>query len=148
MKSSCYNITLADDFVHDELNQSDREKFVLHLDKCKECQNEVAHLRQLGLTLNAVYSLHLDGRFNYKILANLRKEERAEERKEIRIAAEDIVISLATLLAIVIFSLQMFDRPDVSPVEMVGSMTNIERSSVGQQPFSKDQVLELVMRSK
>lgn len=146
MKSNCYNITLADEFVHGELSPIERDKFVPHLETCTECQKEVRLLRQLGETMNAAYAINLDERFNYRIVNNLRKEENAEDRKEIRIALEDIVISLATLLVIALFSLQMFNRPTVSQVEMVGSLTNIEMSSVEQQDLSNDQVLELVIQ--
>jgi thiol-disulfide isomerase/thioredoxin len=148
MKRDCHNTAFADDFVHDELSQDERERFMLHLETCSECRIEVEHLRQLAEELNAAYSPHLDETFNYRILNNLRKEELAEERKEMRVAFEDIVISLATLLVIVILGFQVFDRPTVSPVEMVGSLTNIEKSSLEQGNFSNDQVLELVLRSK
>ena len=148
MKDKCYNITYADSFVHGELDKSEQDKFETHLETCGECRGEVEDLRRLARALNSACSPRLDETFNYKILNNLRKQERAEERKEIRIALEDIVISLATLLAIVILGIQVFNRPVVSPVEMAGSLTNIEKVSVGPKSLSNDQVLELVMRSK
>jgi len=146
MKSNCHNIIFADGFVHDELDRSEQDKFMLHLETCSECRNEVQYIRRLAETLNTAYSPLLDETFNYNIVKNLRKEELAEERKEIRVAFEDIVISLATLLVIVILGLQVFDRPSVSPVEMAGSLTSIERISLEQENLSNDQVLELVFR--
>jgi anti-sigma factor RsiW len=148
MKNDCRNITLADGFVHGELDSDERDRFMLHLEKCSECRSEVNHLRQLGKVLNAAYFSQLDETFNYRILKNLRKEELDEERKGIRIAFEDMAISFATLLMILILGLQLFDRPTVSPVEMVGALTNVERTSVEEQALSNDQVLEMVMRSK
>jgi hypothetical protein len=148
MKSNCHNITNVDGFVHDELSKNERDNFVHHLETCGECRNEVERLRQIAAALNSAYSLHLDETFNYRIVNSLRKEERKEGRKEIRVAFEDIVISLATLLAIVILGIQIFDRPPVSQDEMMGSLTNIEKSSLQQKNLSNDQVLELVLRSK
>lgn len=148
MRSNCYNITYADDFVHDELNKDEQDKFKKHIETCDECRNEVGRLRQISESLNAAYSLHLDETFNYRIVNNLRQEEREEGRMEIRIAFEDIVISLATLFALVVLGIQVFDRPTVSQTEMVGSLTNIEKSSLDQENLSNDQVLELVLRSK
>ncbi len=148
MKSNCHNISSADGFVHDELTKDEQDKFKLHLETCSECRSEVERLNRISETVNAAYFVSLDETFNYGIVNNLRQEKRDEERKEIRIAFEDIVISLVTLVAIVILGLQMFDRPSISPVEMAGSLTNVERVSVEQQTISNDQVLELVMRSK
>ncbi|HUI30882.1 MAG TPA: zf-HC2 domain-containing protein [Candidatus Acidoferrales bacterium] len=148
MKSKCYNVFRADDFVHGELDQSEQDEFKLHLETCDECRSEVEHLHRLAGTLNAAHSFHLDERFNYSVVSSIRQQRSVSEGKELRIALEDIVISLATLLVIVILGLQMFERPTISPVEMVGSLTNIERSSVDQETLSNDQVLELVVRSK
>jgi hypothetical protein len=148
MKSKCYNFDSADGFVHGELNKDERASFESHIETCGACRDEVQRLRGLGGALNRAYSFHLDETFNYRIVNNLRREERAEERKEIRIAFEDIVISLATLLVLVILSIQIFDRPTVSPVEMAGSLTTVEKSSLEQANLSNDQVLELVLRNE
>lgn len=148
MKSDCQYIAYSDAFVHGELDEIERDKFNAHLGACEECRNEVKSLNRLAETLNSAYCADLDETFNYGILNNLRNQERAEGRKEIRIAFEDIVISLATLLVIVILGLQAIDRPTVSPVEMAGQLTNVERSSLDQENLSNDQVLELVLRSK
>jgi len=148
MNSSCYKVARADSFVHGELSQSEHNEYMLHLEKCNDCREEVKRLGQLGEALNNAYLYPLDETFNYRVVNTIRVQERTKERKEIRIAFEDIVISLATLLIIAVFTLRMFDRPTVSPVEMVGSLTNVEMSSVEQQALSNDQVLELVLRSK
>ena len=148
MKNDCYYITQADGFVHGELTENEQIEFEHHLESCDQCRSEVEYLKKLSGGLNAAYSSRLDETFNYRIIKNLRSEGLAENRKEMRGALEDIVISLATLLIIVILGIQMFDRSPVSPVEMVGSLTNAEKISVEQQSLSNDQVLELVMRSK
>ncbi len=130
------------------LDKYELKEFEQHIVDCGECRNEVEFLRKLTGLLDASYSYHLDETFNYKVVRNLNKEKRVEERKEIRIALEDIIISLATLLAIFMLGIQLFNRPVVSPFEMSGTLTNIEKSSMEQSSLSNDQVLELVLRSK
>ncbi len=148
MKNNCQYVPFSDAFVHGELNEDEHSRFKSHLEICKECRIEVESLNRLADTLKLSYTADLDENFNYGILRNLRNQELAGERKEIRIAFEDIVISLATLLVIVILGLQAFDRPSVSPIEMVGQLTSFEKSSLDQENLSNDQVLELVLRSK
>ncbi len=148
MGNSCHDSIYVDGFVHGELEKNRLKEFEQHLAACDECRDEIESLRKLGRLLDTSYSYHLDETFNYKIIRNLNKEKKIEERKEIRIALEDIIISLATLLAIVILGIQLFNRPVVYPFEMSGTLTNIEKSSMEQSTLSHDQVLELVLRSK
>ena len=148
MKNDCYNITHADPFVHGEMPPREREEFERHLDDCDQCRREVKDLRSLSENIDAAYSVDLDETFNYSVLNEMRNPGRLGGVKEIRLALEDIVISLATLIVVALLGIQLFNRPAVSPLEMAGSLTNIEKSSAEQQTLSNDQVLELVMRSK
>ena len=148
MGNNCHNLIFADSFVHGELEKDELRKFEQHIVVCDECRNEVESLKKLTGLIDTSHLYHLDETFNYKVVNNLRKDRHAEERKEIRIAFEDIIISLATLLAIVMLSIQLFNRPAVSPFEMSGTLTNIEKSSMEQASLSNDQVLELVLQQK
>jgi hypothetical protein len=148
MKTDCCDITYVDGFVHAELDKTEQDRFKSHLETCGKCRREVERLSHLAKALNAAYSTHLDETFNYSVINSLRANLRPSGVKEVRIAAEDMVITLATLLIIAIISIQVFDRPTVSPAEMAGSLTNIEKISVDQQTLSDDQVMELVMRNQ
>ena len=148
MKNNCHNLIFVDSFVHGELGKDELERFENHIVSCEECRNEIDSLRKLKGLINTSHSYHLDGTFNYRVVNNLRKEKHAEERKEIRIAFEDIIISLATLVAIFVLGIQLFNRPAVSPFEMSGTLTNIEKRSMDQASLSNDQVLELVFQQK
>ncbi|MGO9481238.1 MAG: anti-sigma factor family protein [Candidatus Kryptoniota bacterium] len=139
---------IIDGFVHGELGKDELREFEAHLTVCDECKKETESLRKLKGLLDTSNSYYLDETFNYKVVRNLKKEKRLESRREIRIALEDIVISLATLLAIVILGIQLFSRPVIYRSEMSGTLTNIEKSSVEQTNLSNDQVLELVLRGK
>lgn len=146
MKTDCCDSTYVDGFVHGELDKAEQGKFKIHLETCSECRGEVDRLGQFAETLNAAYSTHLDETFNYSVINSLRASQRPSGVREIRIAVEDIIISLATLLTIAIIGMQLFDRPTVSPAEMAGSLTNIEKISVDQQTLSDDQVMDLVIQ--
>ncbi len=148
MKTDCCDIAYVDSFVHGELGKDEQSKFNIHLESCSGCRGEVERLSHLAETLNAAYSAHLDETFNYSVINSLRASQRPSGVKEVRIAAEDIIISLATLLIIAIISMQIFDRPTVSSAEMAGSLTNIEKISVEQQTLSDDQVLEMVIQPR
>ncbi|MCL4511673.1 MAG: hypothetical protein M1470_11450 [Bacteroidetes bacterium] len=149
MENSCHYSVYVDSFVHGELEESRPcRDFENHLATCNECKEEIKAVSQVKEALINSYSMQLDETFNYHVLNTLRKGKHFEERKEIRIAVEDIIISFATLLAVVLLGIQLFHNPKVSSVEMAGRLTNIEKSSLEQSSLSKDQVLELVLRSK
>ncbi len=148
MENSCRFSVYVDDFVHDGLDQSQRETFRDHLLACSECRQMVGAALKLKESMAVSYQLNLDETFNYRVINTLRNDKHFERGKELRVALEDIVISLATLLAIVLLAIQMFRTPNITTADMVGRLTNIERSSLNQQTLSNDQVLELVMRRK
>ncbi|MCL5268598.1 MAG: zf-HC2 domain-containing protein [Bacteroidetes bacterium] len=148
MDNSCRFSVYVDDFVHGELEQSQRKSFEDHLASCGECRKELEAALRLKESLTASYLADLDETFNYKVINTLRTDGHFERGKEIRVALEDIVISLATLVAVVLLAIQMFRTPSVTTVDMLGRLTNIEKSSLEQPALSNDQVLELVLRRK
>ncbi len=148
MGNSCPFFMYADGFVHNELSGDERERFGEHLLSCPVCNTEVQKLESVRESLEAAYTVRLDAQFNYSVLRSLREKKSNSPIGEIKIAVEDILISLATLVAIALLSIQFFGTPRVSSVEMVGRLTNIERSSIEQTSLSNDQVLELVLRSR
>jgi len=148
MGNSCHYLSYVDNFVHGELEETERKEFEKHPPGCVECRNEIESLRELRHLLESAYAPSLDETFNYGVINALRSQKAIEGKKEIKIAVEDIVISLATLVVIMILGIQLFRSTTVSSVEMVGTLTNIEKSSLEQRSLSNDQVLELVMRSK
>lgn len=148
MENSCHYSAFVDDYVHDEISDRDRSEFERHLRSCRLCAEEVRTLGSMRQSLTDSFSVTLDARFDYAVVSSLRKEHQAGQTKELRLALEDIIISLATLLVIVLIGIQLFNKPKVSSVEMVGKLDNIERSSLEQTKLSNDQVLELVLRNK
>lgn len=148
MENSCHYFAYVDSYVHDELHGKELIDFESHLGSCGQCIEEVANIRRVKDGMTESFSFPLDERFNYSVLSDLRKVRAPQPAREIRIALEDIVISLATLLVIVLIGIQLFHKPEVSSVEMVGRLTNIEKSSLDQTTLSDDQVLELVLRNK
>ena len=148
MENSCHYSQYADGFVHGELNDSEIKEFSNHLSTCSFCGAEVQKIANLRDSLNFAYQFPLDERFNYNVLRSLHQREQIKPIREIKIAFEDILISLATMVAIAILGIQLFGAPKVASVEMAGRLTNIERTSVEQTSLSNDQVLEIVMRSK
>jgi anti-sigma factor RsiW len=148
MENNCHYLMYAESFVQGELEEDKLYEFESHIANCAVCQNEIESLRRLKGLLNSVFSCELDETFNHGVVRNLRAEGKIENRKEVRIALEDIVISVATFLAIIILGFQLFGGPAVSPLEMSGTLTNIEKSSMEQSNISNDQVLELVLRSR
>lgn len=148
MENSCRYFAYVDSYVHDELSGEDRSEFENHLGSCPACSGEIRILGGMKQALTDSFSSSLDARFNYSVVSDLRKTRRPEPTRELRIALEDIFISLATLLVIVLIGIQLFNKPKVSSVEMVGKLDNIERSSLQQSKLSNDQVLELVLRNR
>ncbi len=148
MENSCRYIAYVDDYVHDEMNPDERRDFESHLGSCRKCTEEIEKLTGIQSLLDRSFSVQPDERFNYSVVAELRKRQKPEPAGEIRIALEDIIISLATLMAIVLIAIQLFSRPKISSVDMVGKLDRIERSSMEQTSLSNDQVLELVLRNK
>lgn len=148
MENSCRYLADVESYMHSEMNDSERLEFERHLHSCSQCLGEIEALGRLQKAMTDSFTVSLDERFNYSVISELRKARPAEPVKEIRIALEDIIISLATLLVIVLIGIQLFDKPKVSSVEMVGRLDNIERSSLQQAKLSNDQVLELVLRNK
>ncbi len=148
MKNNCYYIPYVDSYLHGELDEEARLDFERHLPTCPECGSEIESLTQLKRLVTESYDIRLDERFNYNVISDLRKAKGAGAVREMGIALEDILISLATLLVIAVIIIQVFKRPSVSSAEMVGSLTKIERSSLEQSKLSNDQVLELVVRRK
>ena len=148
MKNRCRYIADVDDYVHDEMNPDELQDFESHLGSCCICTGEIERLMRIQDLLERSFSIQPDQRFNYSVVAELRKERKPEPAMGIRIALEDIIISLATLMAIVLIAIQLFSRPKISSVDMVGKLDRIERSSMEQTSLSNDQVLELVLRNK
>ena len=148
MENSCHYFAYVDGYVHDELHGKELIDFELHLGSCAQCTEEVANIGRVKDAVTGSFLFPLDERFNYSVISDLRKVRAPQPAREIRIALEDIVISLATLLVIVLIGIQLFHRPKVSSVEMVGRLTNIEKISLEQTSLSNDQVLELVLRDK
>lgn len=148
MENSCSYLKYVDGYSHGELDGNIRSEFEEHFSSCADCRKELGSVQGLRSALNDSCQLSLDETFNYSVVNELRNEKVGRPAKEIRIALEDIIISLATLLVIVLIGLQIFNKPKVSSVEMAGSLTKIEKSSLEQTRLSNDQVLELVLRSK
>lgn len=148
MGNSCRYLVQVDSFVHDELGKNEKKEFEEHAASCSKCRSEMESVRRMKGLLDAAYEVKLDETFAYGVINALRKGKYVEERKGIRLAIEDIAISFATLLVIVLLGIQMFSKPALSSVEMAGTLTTIERSSLEQTTLSNDQVLELVLRSK
>ncbi len=148
MKNSCHYSAYVDSYAHGELDENGRLELENHLVSCADCRKELKYLRDLEVALNKSFDVQLDERFNYSVISDLRKVRAPQPAREIRIALEDIIVSLATLLVIVLIGIQLFHRPKISSEDMVGRLTNIERSSLEQTSLSNDQVLELVLRNK
>jgi anti-sigma factor RsiW len=148
MESSCRYSAYIDSYAHGELPTDARSEFEQHISTCAACRNELKEMTSLSNTLNDSFAVSLDERFNYRVVSALRDEKSETPVREFRVALEDIVISLATLLVIILIGLQLFNKPRVNPVEMAGRLTKIEKSSLEQSNLSNDQVLELVVRSK
>ncbi len=146
MKNSCRFSVCVDDFVHGTMKQSELRVFEDHLASCDVCKMELQSALRFKESIAASYSANLDETFNYRVVNTLRTDKHFERGKEIRVALEDIVISLATLVAIVLLAIQVFRTPNITSVDMVGRLTNIEKSSLEQPTLSNDQVLELVVR--
>lgn len=148
MKNSCRYIADVDNYVHGEMSPEELQEFESHLGSCRFCTEEIERLTNIHNLLEESFSVKLDERFDYSLVAELRKGRKPEPAREIRIALEDIIISLATMVAIVLVVIQLFSRPKISSVDMVGKLDGIERSSLEQTSLSNDQVLELVLRNK
>jgi Putative zinc-finger len=148
MGSDCRYLDSTDGYSHGELAGDELAEFERHLNTCDICRTEVESIRRLKEGLNRSFESRLDQRFNYSIINELREKKKAGTGGEIRIALEDIVVSLATLLVIVLIAIQLLHKPRISSVEMAGTLTKIEKSSMEQTKLSNDQVLELVVRSK
>ena len=148
MDNSCRFSVYVDDFVHGELDRSQMQSFEDHVRSCTACKEELKDVLKFRDTVRSAYAAALDETFNYRVINTLRSEKHFERGKEIRVALEDIVISLATLVAIVMLAIRIFSTPSISTVDMVGRLTNIERSSLQQSALSNDRVLELVVRRK
>lgn len=148
MENSCGYISYADSYVHGEMDGRELSEFESHLSSCPFCTAEVENLVGIQRSIEESFSVSLDARFDYSVVTELRKEREKRPVREFRLALEDIIISLATLLVIVLIAIQLFDKPKVSSVDMVGRLDNIERSSLQQANLSNDQVLELVLRNK
>ncbi len=148
MENSCRYFAYVDDYVHGEMNPDELQGFESHLGSCGLCTDEIGRIKSVRAALEESFAVSLDERFNYSVVTELRKTRKPEAAREIRIALEDIIISLATLVAIVLIAIQLLNRPKVSSVDMVGKLDTIERSSMEQTSLSNDQVLELVLRNK
>ncbi len=148
MGNSCRYFAYVDSYAHAELSGEILSEFERHLTTCPECMRELGALKKLKSVLSEAFEAPLDQRFNYAVITELRTSNAPAPVKEIRIAIEDIAISLATLVVIVLLAIQLFNRPAVSSVEMAGRLNRIEKSSIEQSSLSNDQVLELVLRSK
>lgn len=148
MGNSCRYFAYVDSYAHEELSGEILSEFERHLTACPECMSELGMLKKLKSVMNEAFEAPLDQRFNYGVITELMTSNAPPRAKEIRIAIEDIVISLATLLVIVLLAIRLFDKPSVSSVEMAGRLNSIEKSSLEQSSLSNDQVLELVLRSK
>ncbi len=155
MGNKCYNFSPAahrsmdeviDGFAHGELETDEQKRFEQHLTECKECREAAESLRRLKGLMETTYAYHLDETFNYNVIRNLKKESRVEEIREIRTALEDIIVTVAALIVIAIFGLQLFNQPTVSPFEMSGTLTTVERSSMEQANFSDDQIMQFVLQ--
>lgn len=148
MENSCEYSADIDGYVHGELSGRKLSDFEIHLQACSRCREGVEALGGLRDTLDRSFTLSLDERFDYSVVRDLRAGHKVPSGKELRIALEDIIISLATLLVIILIGVQFLSRPKVSSVEMAGRLDRIERSSLEQTSLSNDQVLELVVRNK
>lgn len=148
MENSCDYSADIDGYVHGELNGRKLSDFEIHLQSCLKCKQEVEALGGLRNALDKSFAVSLDERFDYSVIRDLRVRRKVPSGKEIRIALEDIIISLATLLVIFLIGVQFLSKPKVSSVEMAGKLDRIERSSLEQTSLSNDQVLELVVRNK
>lgn len=148
MENSCDYSADIDGYVHGEIYGQKLADFEMHLNSCSRCKEEVRALGNLRDTLTQSFSVSLDERFNHSVVRNLRERRKADSVKEIRIALEDIVISFATLLVLVLLGIQLFSKPKVTSVEMAGKLDQIEQSSLQQTNISNDQVLELVVRNR
>lgn len=148
MGNSCGYLKYVDGYSHGELDGDIRSEFEKHLSSCADCRKELETTLDMRSILTGAFQLTLDERFNYAVVNELRNAKAFPPAKEIRVALEDIIISLATLLVIVLIGVQIFNKPRVRSVEMAGSLTRIEKSSLEQSRLSNDQVLELVLRSK
>ncbi len=148
MGNSCRYTVYVDSYAHDELSTDARAEFEHHIATCVACRSELESMLSLRGVINDSFMVPLDERFNYGIITRFRNQKSESPAGEFRLALEDIIISLATLIVILLISLQLFHKPKVNPVEMAGRLTNIEKSSLEQSNLSNDQVLELVVRSK
>ncbi len=148
MGNSCHQLAKVDGFVHDELGAEEKREFEMHAASCDECRSEIEFVGRMRGLLDNAFEFKLDETFTYGVVNLLRAEKKVEERKGIRLAVEDIAISLATLLIVVLMGIQLFNRPSLSSAEMAGTLTSIEKSSLEQTTLSNDQLLELVVRSK
>jgi hypothetical protein len=148
MENSCSYIKYVDGYSHGELDGNIRSEFERHLSSCTDCRKELESVEGLRSALSDSFEVSLDETFNYSVVNELRDEKAIHPAKGIRVALEDIIISLATLLVIVLIGIQIFNKPKVSPVEMAGNLTKIEKSSLEETHLSNDQVLEIVLRSK
>ena len=148
MKNSCGYLRYVDDYSHGELDGNIRTEFESHLPSCPDCRKELESVEGLRSALSDSFEVSLDETFNYSVVNELRNEKTIPPATEFRLALEDIIISLATILVIVLIGIQLFNKPRVSSIEMAGSLTKIEKSSLDQSQLSNDQVLELVLRSK
>jgi Putative zinc-finger len=148
MENSCGYLKYVDGYAHGELGGNILSEFQNHLEACADCRKELESVESLRSAMVHSFEVSLDETFNYSVVNELRNKKAAEPVREIRIALEDIIVSLATLLVIVLIGIQIFNKPKVSSVEMAGSLTKIEKSSLEQTRLSNDQVLELVLGSK
>ncbi len=148
MENSCDHSDDIDAYVHGEMQGHKLTEFETHLGSCSRCKQEVRALGNLRDSLTSSFTVSLDERFDYSVVRDLRDWRKRDSVREIRTALEDIVISFATLLVLVLLGIQLFGRPKVTPIEMAGRLDRIERSSLEQTNISNDQVLELVVRNR
>lgn len=148
MENSCDHSAEIDAYVHGEIQGHRLLDFETHLQSCEYCRAEVRTLAGLKDMLTGSFSVSLDERFDYSVIRDMRLKPKSDSIREIRIALEDIIISLATLVVLALLGIQLFSKPQVSSVEMAGRLDQIERSSLEQTSMSNDQVLELVVRNK
>jgi|GEM_PF-5408418 hypothetical protein len=136
---------LVDDYVHGELADDQIHRFENHLLECKVCSEELSTIRFLSENLKSAYHVSLPYSFGANIIRNFKALKRGEAVFEIRLAAEDIMIALATLALVLIIALQIFKQPRISSEEIAGRLTPVEQASLQPRQMSKEDVLELVL---
>jgi hypothetical protein len=125
---------IADSFLSDELQTEPKYQVVKHLDRCTECQRELAARRQLRYTLRASFAHAEKLRMRSEFADNLRAQLRAVALRETKRPSPRLAwLAMAACLVIVLGSgLRMILRQqDGEEVALRAAMAEISKSAVG-----------------